>query len=402
MTKRLLILSASAISALKACPMKYRNAYILGIRPAEGVEPLRVGSSWHEGQEILGLKPEQPCPRCSNKGKPESTCSLCQGTGYIDDPIDALVRVLNQRYSDLFPGLSKETKEVERSMILHALFAYRYHYDNQPIETITMEMPFRIPLIDPRTHRAVPNVVIDGKLDKLIRWLNSVAVMEHKSTNDDLAPESDYWGHLKLDTQTNIYIYAAQRLQVDGLLEPWKIRADDPPISEILYDVWRKPTIRPKKLSQAETAQFIATNKYFDQEFGITVDREADEKPGTVSIDGEYVETEHLKSGAPVIRETPGMYGARLFNEIDGQPDRYFARRVLVRNSLEVERFERELFDLYRSIETHIEDDSWYHNEHSCDSYGRCDYCRFCFSGQEIDPKHPPAGFINIFDKGTK
>ena len=391
---KLTILSTSAISAFKACPTRYRYQYGMGIRPIEEVENRRMGSSWHEGLEIMGFKPEQPCPRCEH---PAPECPICQGSGFVDDPLDALTRAMNKRYSDLFPGMPKNTKEIERATVLYALFAYKYHYEDRPIEVITTELPFRIPLIDPKTRKAIPGVVIDGKLDKLIRTDGTLAVMEHKSTSDDLAPESDYWGHLRLDTQTTLYTYAIQRLQADGLLEPWNIKANDPPIGTILYDVWRKPAIKPKKLSQADTAKFVETGRYFDREFEVT--GEGDQAAGSlvVFVDGEPAEVEQLKKGF-AIRETPDMFGCRLFDEINQQPDRYFARRLLARTSLDMERFEHELYALYSAVESK----AWFHNEYSCDNRGKCDYCQFCFTGQEIDPKHPPAGFINIFDKEKK
>ena len=394
MTDRLMVLSASAISCLKACPTQYRYKYHMGIRRAEEAEPLRMGNSWHMGQELMYLKPGDPCPQC-----PGRECPVCLGTGVIDDPLDAMARALSHRYANLWPGLAKETKEIERAMILYALFAYKYHYDEQPVDTITAELPFRIPLIDPRTRKAVPNVVIDGIIDKLVSVSGDPPeVMEHKSTSNDLDPSSDYWGHLRLDTQTYIYAYAAQRLQADGLLEPFGIKADDTAIGSILYDVWKKPGIRPKKLSQGETAKLLEHDSYYDREF----ECKWNEQSGEFSVDGDSVQVERLKSGAPVIRETADMYGCRLFNEINENPTRYFARRSITRTSLDIERFEWELYNIYRTVAAHIEDNAWFHNERECNSYGKCDYCQFCFTGQEIDPEKPPTGFVNIFEKGNR
>ena len=211
-----------------------------------------------------------------------------------------------------------------------------------------------------------------------------------------MTPESGYRGHLRLDTQTMLYVYAAQRLQADGLLEPFGIRANDPPVGLILYDVWRKPQIRPKKLNQADTTALVAEGKYYDREFEVAIEP-AGEIP-RILVDGEPVEIEQLKKGF-AIRETPDMFGCRLFAEINADPSRYFARRLLTRTSLDMERFEWELFGLYQSIAAHMENNSWYHNEFSCDNYGKCDYCQFCFTGQEIDPAKPPVGFVNIFNK---
>jgi len=397
-----MILSASAISTLKACPFKYRNRYVLGLRKIETPEPLRVGTNWHEGLDVMSLKPEQPCPACSDKGKPDKTCIICQGTGFVDGPLDVTTRMLNDRYSNMYPNMPKDVKEIERAVLLYSLFAYKFYYDDDPMEVVAREMPFRIPLLNPDTHKPVPGVFIDGKLDKLVRLGKAIGVMEHKSTSDAVDPESDYWGHLKLDTQTFIYVYAAQRMQADGLLEPWKIKASDPPISDILYDVWHKPSIRPKKLSAADCAEFLRTSSYFGAKFS----REFIAGGNSLVIDGEDVAFERNKAtknnpcGAVVFRETPDMYGARLFNDMDERPDYYFGRKSIGRTSDDIEQFERELYAIYQTVEAMRDNDSWYHNEFECTNFGRCEFTESCFTGQQLDPDNPPTGFKCIFKKG--
>jgi hypothetical protein len=391
----MIVLSSSAFSILKTCPIKYRNAYVFGIRKAEEPDPLRIGSNWHAGLEAMSMKPEQPCPFCSKLPKPESLCPYCIGTGYIDDPDSVVTRVLNHRYETLYPGMLREAKEVERVTILYSLFAYKLHWDSDNLPVIAREIPFRIPLIDPRTRRAVPNVMIDGMIDKLVLHDGKVKIMEHKSTGDSVESDSEYWLHLRLDTQTMLYPYAVQRLQADGLLEPW-VKPDDPPISDVMYDVWHKPQISPKKLSQADTAKFIESGEYFGQTFDVKSYEDGQEI--RVDVDGNPADIEVLKKGFAV-RETPEMFGCRLFRDIDERPDYYFARKPINRSSIDLERFERELFAMYQAIEDMKESDSWYHNEHSCDNRGKCDYRQFCYTGTEIGPDKVPDGFVNIFNK---
>jgi hypothetical protein len=395
MEPRLTVLSASAFSSLKACPIKYRNAYVFGIRKTEEPDPLRIGSNWHAGLEAMSLKAEQPCPFCSSLAQAEPTCPYCRGTGYVDDPDAAVVRVLDLRYGMLYPGMSREARETERVTILYSLFAYKLHWNSVPIQVIAREIPFRIPLIDPRTRRAVPNVVIDGTIDKLVLHDGKVKIMEHKSTGDGVESDSEYWSHLRLDTQTMLYPYAVQRLQADGLLEPYKIKAEDPLVSDILYDVWHKPQITPKKLSQADTVKFAESGRYFGQTFEVHLP-EGEASP--IYVDGEPADFETLKKGFAV-RETPEMFGCRLFGDISERSDYYFARKPISRSSIDLERFERELFAMYRTVEDMKDSDSWYHNEHSCDNRGKCDYRQFCYSGTEIGPDKVPPGFVNIFAK---
>ncbi|KKM95459.1 hypothetical protein LCGC14_1187890, partial [marine sediment metagenome] len=37
-------LSASSINAFKDCPFRFRNAYVLGVRPTEDTDALRIGN----------------------------------------------------------------------------------------------------------------------------------------------------------------------------------------------------------------------------------------------------------------------------------------------------------------------------------------------------------------------
>ena len=396
MEPRLTILSASACTALKKCPIKYRNACVYGLRQSVEPDPLRVGSNWHAGLEAMSLKPEQPCPFCSKQMYPDADCPYCRGTGFVDDPLEALARVLNLRYGTLYPGMSYADREVERITLLYSLLAYNLQWNDDGVQVIAREIPFRIPLIDPQTRKAIPDVFIDGMIDKLVLHNGHVTIMEHKSTSDSVEPESDYWSHLRLDLQTTLYPYAVQRLQADELLEPYGIKAGDPPISDVLYDVWRKPQIAPKKLSQADTTEFLASRQYLGRLF--EVDQISDGAETRVSVDGSQIEVEPLKKGF-AIRETPEMFGCRLFADYAERPDYYFARHPISRSSVDMERFEHELFALYKTIAAMKETDSWYHNEHACEDHGRCEYRQFCYSGTELDPANPPAGFVNIFQK---
>jgi hypothetical protein len=243
-------------------------------------------------------------------------------------------------------------------------------------------------------------------LDKLIRQADgTLAVMEHKSTSNDLSEKSSYWGHLKLDTQISLYVYAIQRMQTDGMLTHLKIMPDDPPIGDILFDVWRKPQIKPKKLSAADTLAFIDGDDkgcYCGAMFEVFWDG------NTLMVDDEEIGYERLKAtkkkpvGDPVIHETPEMFGARVFDTIVEDTDRYFCRKPISRTPEEIERFELELFSIYQTIEQMTDYDSWYHNEQNCEATYKCDFIDVCYTGRGLDPKHPPVGFNCIFQKESK
>lgn len=409
--KRRLVLSASAIAAFKFCPKSFYNKYILGIRPTEITEPRRVGNAWHEAQEIMAAKPGTPCKFCSSEKKNDPDCYLCAGSGFIDDKYEALARMLNVRYA---PSISFDAIKgrVERETVLHSVLAYQCRYeDSDDYEVLLKEQSFSIPLVDPRTRRAVPDVFINGALDKLVQQKNGGrALVEYKSTSHDLSSDSTYWSHLRLDTQLSLYVYAIQRMQADGLLIPIKLHPDDDMICDILFDVWRKPQIKPKTLSAADTSTFLAGKKYFGCEFDIGWDGDLYNVNwnGEITIDGEIVPFKRNKptkkepAGAVVLAETPEMFGARVFTTLTDDYDRYFNRRIISRTPEEIMEFEKELFSIYTTIENMTDANSWYHNEHSCEATFKCDYIDSCYTRTCLDPKNPPIGFECIYDNRRK
>lgn len=154
-------------------------------------------------------------------------------------------------------------------------------------------------------------------------------VVEHKTTSSDITPGSTYWRKLTLDTQVSQYLGATEG--VEGML----------------YDVIRKPSLRPFKATpEAERKHTKAGALYANQ-------READ--------------------------ETTEEYAARLRADISEDPNKYYARGIIVR--LPSERIEaaRDTWLVAGSIRESMRLDAWPRNPGSCDAYGRtCDYWAVC------------------------
>jgi len=372
---KMLHLSATAITNFKACPMRFKNHNHLGIRRIEDTEALRVGTNWHEMLE--------------------------------QSNIDAVVSLLNERYSRIPDGMNIDAVAKERAVLLNAYKGYRWFYTNNPFDVIANEIPFTIRLINPESGRALPNVVVKGKIDKLVRLRNNrIAVGEHKSTSSQIDPDSRYWSHLNLDTQTTLYIYAARRLQQDGLFSEYGIEADDEPITIAVLDAWRKPSIKPKNLTQADSKEFVNSGVYCGQTFDVVGAPIADpELSGSYPVDyyvnGKSAEvTPGKKEGTFAIRETADMFGARYLDTIVNNPDTVFARHELSKSDKQLERFEWELLNIYRTIQEMRRTGHWYTDEHQCEATFICPYTDFCYAGMDLDPENPPAGFKCIFDKG--
>ena len=395
MNKRKLHLSASSISAFKSCPIKFKNAYVLGIRPDEETESKRVGSYWHRILDISTRKPGSVCERCAKKSLPDPNCTLCAGTGFLpDDIMDAVTRELNRIYE----GKTFDGVEVERIKLLYSLIGYRWYYEDQPEEVITREQKFELTLINPESGRALPRVKLVGKIDKIINRNDRPAIKEHKSTSKSVAPDSRFWGHLNLDTQTKLYLYAARRMQAAGELTPWKIGPSDPLINTILYDAWHKPTIRPKKLTQADSKKFVETGEYMGQKFDV-LGKEIDGIwPGVITVNGIQTEVEPgKKEGTFAIQETPEMYGARLLADIGERPEFYFRCVEITRTDKEMKAFEWQLLHIYRTMQSMIKSGYFYEDESQCESTFICDYIESCYNGVELSVDNIPSGMKYIF-----
>ena len=399
MTGRPLHLSASAISSFKSCPQRFKNAYILGIRPQEDTDARRTGTNWHRILDISSRKPGSVCHECAALPKNNLACPLCSGTGFLpEDIMVAVVGELNRLYSGDY--IDKEKMEIERTKLLYSLCGYRWRWQDQPEKVLGREEHFKLSLINPTTGRSLPNVSLVGCIDKFIEWNGRPAIKEHKSASDSLDSGSTYWGHLNLDTQTTLYLYAARRLQSEGDLVQINIKPTDPLISTIIYDVWHKPQISPSKLTQAESKMFVETGEYLGQKFIVESPDGVNAEIGEILVNGIKAEFEPgKKEGTFAIRETPEMYGTRLLQDITERPDFYFAIREINRTDKQMKEFEYQLLNIYRTIQNMIRNDNWYCNESNCEAKFRCDYIDSCYNGIELSVDNVPTGMKLIFSE---
>ena len=404
-----LILSASSIGAFKSCPIRFRNAYVYGIRKIEDSESQRVGTNWHTILEIASLIPGSECP-CVIRGQEDAMidveCPICEATGKVPSNImEAVTRVLNKAYEGIEFN-DPEAKEIERVTLLHALTGYRWHYGDTLESVVATEQYFSLPLLNPQTGHPVPDVFIEGRIDKLIELANGIAVKEHKSTSKSIDPDSTYWGHLNLDVQTTMYIYAARRMQMEdedanhAVGFPEDMCSNGPLINTVKYDVYHKPTIRPKKLTQGDSKKFVKDGMYCGQKFEVEECYRVEDDGLEITVSGKQAEVEPgAKPGTFAIRETPDMFGARLLKDITERPEFYFRCIELTRTDAELKAFEQELYDICKNMQFMIRSGRFYTNEHQCEATFRCDYIESCYNRVQIDQDHVPDGMRCIFRK---
>jgi hypothetical protein len=379
-------MSATSIACFKACPMRYYYRYIAGLTPIEETDALRVGTNYHRVQEIYDAEPGGVCECVTNGPLPNMgaacvDCSLCEGTGINpENPMDAVIRHLNAQYD--VPPVSKtvEEWETEKITILYTLSGYRWWYENQDKDyTVeSLEQNFDIPLVSPHTNHQLQAKLV-GKIDRVFSAGEyNTFVHDYKSTSKSIDPDSTFWSHLRLDTQTRLYTLAAAQLDL-GMVG-------------VLYDAWHKPGIKPKKLSQADSKKFVETGEYCGEKFD--VETLTDEEGWKIKIngkDGGY--DPGKKEGTFAIRETPEMFGARLLQDITERPEFYFARKEIVHTADDIEAFRRQLVSIYYTIKHMKKTDGWFCNESQCEATFKCPFIDLCYNNVELGEDECPDNF---------
>lgn len=329
-------LSASSVKRFKDCPMKWHLAR--QVRRAEDTDALRMGTNFHAMMEAH------------------------------DGGEDALA-ALYAAYEHCPPSKSQFDWAVECQTI-HAMYlGHRWYWQDDPLgDTVDVELQFELPLMHPALNLPLPGGQRVGRIDRLLlRYDGRYYQHEYKTTSSDVSATSDYWNRLRMDTQVSFYDLALHEMGLDA------------PIGGAFYDVTRKPTIKPKFLTQAETQRFIVSaGEYHGEQFEIV-----QPDTGPIIINGWAAEIKQQKAGWQ-LRETPLMYRARLLDDMYERPEHYFARREVPRTSLDRAKFAQELFALYECMKHTASNGYAYRCEARCDDFGGCEYRGLCRNG--LDP----------------
>lgn len=379
-------LSASSIAAFKACPTRFRLSYREGIRKDEDTDAQRVGTSWHAMHEVHHNALVDGAPR--------------------DSALAAVIDYLDERYADqtLPSWKTIEEWELERQILLTCFIGYQWVWENDPVTPIISELGFKLPVTDPLVGLPLPKskALRVGKIDHVVEWQGMIGNVERKSTTRKIEPGSEYWEKSQKDTQVSMYALAFKDLLASGEMpQPVLDRLEDKTIrpGNTLYDVWHKPTIKPSKLSQKDTLALIESGIYMEDHFEVEVIRDGDD---ITAILIDEVEAEFVvgKSGNPAVRETIGMFAARLMTDIQERPDFYFQRKEIARTTQDLIKFRTELFNLYEAQRMFDRTGCWYENENQCRATFTCPYIPICYgegADAVCDGETTPPGFKRIF-----
>ncbi|HWL53839.1 MAG TPA: PD-(D/E)XK nuclease family protein [Chthoniobacteraceae bacterium] len=227
---------------------------------------------------------------------------------------------------------------------------------------ISVEEEFRFPLLNPQTEGMSKTFDEGGKIDAVLqhRASDRYLVLEHKTTSESVAPDSDYWHRLAMDTQSSKYILALKQRGLD--------------VGNLLHDVIKKPGSRPRQIPTLDSD-------------GVKI---------VLDANGERVRTKDGKkwreSASPadgyVLQsqtETPEEYGARLEEEITGDLDAYFAQREVPRLDADLLEYMGDAWAQSQQILHYRRGNLWPRNPSACSMFGQCEFYELCTGRASVD-----------------
>lgn len=220
-------------------------------------------------------------------------------------------------------------------------------------ETVEVEQQFTLPIVNPETNRTSRTFTHAGRVDGIVRFEGRDYLLEHKTTSEDISdPNAPYWRRLAIDAQVSGYV-----------LSYWQMGRK---LEGTLYDVIRKPSIRPKQITKTIAQQIIVGGMYCH----------ADVSDATREV---------IRNGKLEI-ENSELFEARLVADIAERPDWYFQRRTIPRLDGEVAEYATELWETADEIRQARVGNRHYRNPGACMLYNSpCEFLGLCSGHDSVE-----------------
>lgn len=325
------LITNSLAECFKKCRKQYYWAYECRIRRAIDARPLRMGTTFHLGLDLL------------KKG----------------ESLDAALETIRTIYT---PDMA-----IEAETVVALLNGYAWYWQDSPLTWLASEQSFQVPLCNPETGSASKLFALAGKIDGLVQLEDRrLAVGEHKLLGVDISTDSDVWRRLQLDSQISCYVYGARQLGHD--------------VATVLYDVTRKPTIKPCPVAVTDD---LGAKIVLDTH-GLRVKTERGQWRQTGDAERGYVlQTREM---------TPEEWSKKLTTDIAERPAFYFARHEIPRLDQDIDEWQADLWDFQKTLRDAQTNGRWFKTV----SFATCPFCPyFGLCTQRFDPNRDalPKGF---------
>jgi len=230
---------------------------------------------------------------------------------------------------------------------------YRDSFETVEIESIEMELEAPLHNIDSKNGSKSRTFNIAGKLDKVGVMNSKRTLFDHKTTSEGIDdPDAPYWRMMEI---------ARQPMQYEILL-----LHDGIEIDQVVWDVVRKPGIKPKGIVKKDLEALNEFGTYF----GATI--------SDVTIES--------FEGVEKPRENGELYTARLAAACIEDPNRYFQRRQIVSTRNQLGEHARDQWDIGQEIIQARRNDRHLKNESACMNWGSpCKFLGLCSGYDSID-----------------
>lgn len=311
------LLTYSRLRTYRECSRKHDLMYRQGWRPTRTSEALATGTLLHKGLAAWWRHLE---------ADPETR--LAAAVAAIASEPDAFNRI---RIEELLLGYELKWG--------HTVGDFRVI--TTPDGRSGVEVEFTAPLMNPATGRISQTWVLAGAIDVATVRQGRGLIVEHKSTSESIDSDADsYWERLPMDHQLSLYVVGASALGIQ--------------VDEALYDVVRKPLIRPLEATPVEARKYRKDN-------GALYANQRDHD------------------------ETPDEFRLRLREEIASNPSRYYQRRDVPRRDIDLGDFLADAWASSREIREGELAKRAPRNPEACLRMGRCAFFDVCANGRQLE-----------------
>jgi hypothetical protein len=268
------------------------------------------------------------------------------------------------------PESDNEFDEITAATLAAMLAGYYRYYAADPVKEMHPEVEFFEPITGSRTFQC------GGKIDGIgVLYDGRQVMIEHKTASESLDADSDYWLRLRFCGQLLQYVPATRR-------QGWNI-------TEVLYDVTRKPSIAPKNINSVdENGKKIVVDAD-----GVRVFKSNGDPRETGDAAKGYILQSQM--------ETPDEFCDRLIADCEERPEFYFCRREVPILDQDIQEFEVQRLELsrlilnYRRAQKRVAAayQAWPRNCNGM-TCRMCQFRGFCLQNITVSTNNIPAGFV--------